>query len=76
MTDAPNKDGFFWGRWHTPAPGTDDDGEGCGGKEWEVHHVFRNHYGDEEDDRWRVMVPGVAKSQPLSAFEWGEEVVR
>jgi hypothetical protein len=41
-----------------------------------VHLVFRNHYRVDEDDQFRVMVPGVGQTQPLSAFEWGEEVVR
>ena len=76
MASQPAKDGMFWGRWHTPCPGTADDGECCSGTEWEVHHVFRNHYRHDEDDRWRVMVPGVEQTQPIDAFEWGEEVVR
>lgn len=76
LDTLPAHEGFFWGRWHTPAPGTADDGDCCGGTEWEVHHVVRNHHRDDDDERLMVMVPGVEKWQPLDAFEWGAEVVR
>lgn len=73
MGDTPTKPGFYWGRWHTPAPGTADDGEMCDGMEWGVHFVWG---GFSLDEYYRVFVPGVAASQPLDAFEWGEEVPR
>ncbi|RWR14234.1 hypothetical protein [Paenirhodobacter populi] len=72
MTDQPKKSGFYWGRWHTPARGTADGGEMCTGTAWEVHEVWLAGF----DEGLKVFVPGVEKSQPLDAFEWGEEVVR
>jgi hypothetical protein len=74
MNKAPGKEGFFWGRWHTPAPGTADGGECCNPTIWEVHCVFRNHWRINHDDEFRVSVPGVEKSQPINGFEWGPEV--
>lgn len=72
---TPSKEGFFWGRWHTAAPDTEDDGEAAkDNREWEVHHVVDN-YG-VGDERLMAMVPGVSKWQPLSNFEWGPEVYR
>ena len=75
QSGRPTKPGFYWGRWHTPAPGTADDGEMCSGAEWEVHSVFHDGFGGP-DDELLAFVPGVEKSQPLDAFEWGAEVVR
>lgn len=76
MGNDPTREGFFWGRWHTPCPGTADAGEPCGGQEWEVHHVFENEMNPQSPNFLRVFVPGVEKSQPLDAFEWGAEVRR
>lgn len=75
MGALPQSAGFYWGRWHTPTPGTADDGEMCTGKDWEVHSVFRTGLGDDTD-KLMVFVPGVERSQPLEAFEWGEQVKR
>ena len=72
---TPDKEGSFWGRWHTPEAGTQDCGECCNGNVWEIHAVFDNN-GFDGEDRFRVLVPGVERSQPLDAFEWGEEVER
>lgn len=73
MTGIPDKEGFFWGRWHTPAPGTADDGEMCDGAEGAGHFVWD---GWSAAEPFAVFVPGVAKAQPLDAFDWGEEVPR
>lgn len=73
---VPLAPGHYWGRWHTPAPGTDDNGEGCSGDEWEVHQVFENCLDVNDPEYLMVFVPGVSVSQPLSAFEWGKRVVR
>jgi len=70
---TPKAPGFYWGRWHTPAPGTDDNGEGCAGDEWEVHEVWSVSL-QSEPLHLSVFVPGVSTSQPLSAFEWGPHV--
>lgn len=73
MAGAPTRPGFYWGRWHTPAPGTVDIDDICGGTIWEVHEVWcADLYGRS----LRVSVPGDDASQPLDAFEWGEEVPR
>lgn len=72
----PTKEGFYWGRWHTACPGTADEGDCCMGTEWEVHHVVTNDFDPDAPDHLMVMVPGVAKWQPLDAFEWGPEVSR
>jgi len=72
---APEEPGHYWGRWHSPAPGTVDDGECCDGEEWEVHQVFVNSV-EPGPDRLRVFVPGVEESQPLDGFEWGPEVLK
>lgn len=71
MDMTPNKEGFFWGRWHTPAAGTAEDC--CCGTIWEVHEVW---CADLHGESLLVSVPGVETSQPLDAFEWGEEVIR
>lgn len=71
---TPTKEGFFWGRWHTPCAGTRDIGECCPGAEWEVHHVVVNTIDPSDDEHLMAMVPGVEKWQPLDAFEWGEEI--
>ncbi len=73
---TPTKKGIFWGSWHTPAPGTADDGEGCGGKEWQAHRVVENRLDQDLPDCLVAMVPGVEKWQPLDAFEWGGEIIR
>lgn len=76
--NIPDHEGFFWGRWHTPAPGTADNGEMCAGDEWEVHFVFEAGLGfsGPRGEDLAVFVPGVQAAQPLDAFEWGEEVPR
>ena len=71
---TPAGEGFWWGRWHTPAPGTADDGECCGGTVWEVHAVWRNALDPSHPEHLRVSVPGVERPQPLDAFEWGPQV--
>lgn len=76
MSTVPQHPGFYWGRWHTPAPGTADNGEMCTGADWEVHSVFYAGLGYVNDFELLVFVPGVEKTQPLDAFEWGEEVTR
>ena len=70
----PTQEGHYWGRWHTPEPGTADNGNQCMGDEWEVHQVFRNDTGNIVPD-FRAFVPGVAASQALSSFEWGPAVL-
>lgn len=70
----PTDEGCYWARWHTPAPGTADEGEPCCGISWDVVLVFVNQIDRDNPDHLRVMVLGVEKSQPLDAFEWGEEV--
>lgn len=68
---TPTKPGLYWGRWHTPAPGTADGGAMCLDEEPSVHDVFENAPGE-----LLAFIHGVEAPQPLSAFEWGEEVVR
>lgn len=72
----PNDTGFFWGRWHSAAPGTADKGDMCSGTDWEVHMVFENAFDKSDPDYLLALVPGVEKAQPLSAFEWGPRVVQ
>lgn len=74
--NRPRIPGHYWGRWHTPAPDTADDGEMCTGIGWEVHQVFENTLDQDDPDHLRVYVPGVEKSQALNAFEWGKMVTR
>lgn len=69
---TPTKEGFYWGLWHTPEHGTEDDGEGCDSSEWEVHHVINS-------PNWgglSALVPGISQEQSLDNFEWGQEVRR
>lgn len=70
---VPQKEGFYWGRWHTPAPGTADGGECCSGEgaEWEVHRVVCTRVRPLE---LMAFVLGVEKLQPLNCFEWGVRV--
>ncbi len=72
MGNTPTREGFFWGRWHTPAPGTTGGDDATPGTIWEVHSVwFVDH-----SMPLLVFVPGFEKPQPMDAFEWGEEVPR
>lgn len=79
MSAVPQHPGFYWGRWHTPENGADhgfdQDGEICTGLDWEVHMVACDRT-DCTGKRLVAFVPGVEKTQPLEAFEWGEEVTR
>ncbi len=74
--NRPLAPGHYWGRWHTPAPGTADNGEGCSGDEWEVHQVFENCLDTKDPEYLMAFVPGVSEPQPLENFEWGERVDR
>lgn len=65
----PDRIGHYWGRWHTPAPGTADSGYMCDGDTWEVHQVWM-------DDELKVFVPGVSKPQYVDGFEWGPRVAQ
>lgn len=73
---SPEREGFFWARWHTPAPGTADNGECCNPDEWQVCQVFENCLDEASPGHLMVFVPGVERAQPLDAFEWGQEVRR
>lgn len=73
---SPEREGFFWARWHTPAPGTADNGECCNPDEWQVCQVFENCLDEASPEHLMVFVPGVERAQPLDAFEWGQEVRR
>lgn len=70
MTTRPHQEGFWWGQWHTKAPGTSDPDDPAG-DEWEVMHVVENSLDPADVDHLMVMVPGVAKWQPLENFTWG-----
>lgn len=68
----PKAEGFYWAKWKIADDGTvgADDGA-LDPNRWEVVDVFRNHLGDDPAGRWRVLVPGVQRSQSLENFYWG-----
>jgi hypothetical protein len=73
MSKQPTKEGFYWAKWRIPAPGTADNGDGCAGADavWEVVEVYDNSIiGDDPD--LRAFVTGVAQSQPIENFFWGD----
>lgn len=71
----PEREGFWWGRWMRPAPGTADiDADTWPQGEWEVMHVVVNCVDPKSDEHLMVMVPGVQKWQALDAFNWGPKV--
>lgn len=74
MLPQIEQEGYWWARWHTPDPATEDDGDGCFGDVWEPVQVFLNSIDPDSDESWRVFVPGVQRSQPLDAFEWGDPI--
>ncbi len=69
----PNAPGFWWAKWKIKAEGTEDEAESPG-DEWEVMHVTLNCVDPDDDEYLMVMVPGVAKWQPLENFYWGDPV--
>lgn len=72
--NTPTTPGFYWARWLKADPDTDDNGEGCVGvnAEWEVVEVYENSLDEQDDEYLRVCVCGVARSQSIENFEWGE----
>lgn len=71
MTRAPHCQGHWWGRWHTPRDGTDDDGLPCMQAVWEVHQIA--DLGSLDQPALFALVPGVRRPQLLSGFEWGPQ---
>lgn len=71
-SNLPTGPGFYWAKWRTPAPGTEDNGDGCprDSAEWEPVEVYVNGGPEDADDYLRVAVLGVAASQRLTDFEW------
>ena len=70
MYPTPNEECHCWAKLITP-----EDmpaGEDWASVRWEVVQVFDNNGTGE--DAYRVSVPGIGPSQPLSAFEWGPRV--
>lgn len=68
---TPTREGFYWAKLLRPVgmPERED----WVSLEWEPVEVFDNN--GEGDDSLRVFVGGIAKSQPLRAFEWGDEII-
>lgn len=67
---VPTKEGFYWAKLVTPHG--QPTGEDWASLDWEPVQVFDNN--GEGDDAMLVFVLGIAHSQPLSAFEWGNEI--
>ena len=73
--NIPKAKGFYWGQWRVKAPGTaeEDDHLTAATWEWEVMHVVENCIDETDDEFLMVMVPGVAKWQPLENFFWSDQ---
>ena len=71
----PNKAGFYWARWISPAEGTHEANDITFPTDWEVVEVWQNFIGDpceaDASEKFGVSVPGVRESQWLENFEWG-----
>jgi hypothetical protein len=74
MPKMPTKEGFYWAKWRLAVAGTADRGEGCMGAdaEWETVEVYDNSVLGDDGPELRVFVTGVAQSQPLENFFWGD----
>lgn len=70
---APKKPGHYWAKWKIKAPGTAEEDDPPGG-EWEVVQVFRNCIDEDDPEHLMVSVAGVARSQALENFFWGQRV--
>lgn len=77
VAGLPTVEGFYWGLWLRPSPGTADEKEpgNWPAIEWEVMHVVENTLDESDDEHLMVMVPGVQKWQALDAFQWGSRVL-
>jgi len=71
----PARQGFYWAKWRLKCAGTVDEDERPS-DEWEVMHVVVNCIDEDDPEYLMVMVPGVAKWQPLDHFHWGHQVHR
>lgn len=71
----PTREGFWWAKWRIKAAGSADEHESPG-DEWEVMHVVENCIDEDDPEHLMVMVPGVARWQPIDHFAWGDEVTR
>lgn len=65
-----NEEYFVWARW-LKCDDVDTDEDAVNPDEWQVVFVFDNNSSQEPQ---RVMVCGVATSQPMSNFEFGQRV--
>lgn len=68
---APDREGHFYAKLVTPTrmPAKED----WASVDWEVVQVADNN--GDGDERWFVLVPGIAPAQWPKDFEWGPEVV-
>lgn len=66
------KPGFYWAKWRSAAPGTEDNGEGCMGEDatWEIVEVWENSLDPTDPEYLMVHVGGVAKGQGVHCFEF------
>lgn len=75
MSAAPTKAGFYWAKWRICDDGTADEAEFVPQTTFEPVIVVNNMEGIEREPL-RVLVAGVARSQSLENFFWGDACVR
>ena len=72
---TPTAPGFYWAKWKIASEGTRDGDQLTPNDRWEPVEVAVNSGSPEDQDRLRVDVPGVERSQSLSNFFWGPELI-
>lgn len=65
---VPTEPGFYWAKWFLPEDGTADEEHFVRTNCWEVVSVV-NSYGEDDED-FRVEVPGVERTQSIENFKW------
>lgn len=72
----PDKPGYHWAQWRIAEEGTHEGEELCPSNKWEIVEVHANRLdteseGDDDDEAFRVFIPGVRESQRTDCFVWG-----
>lgn len=68
----PKDPGYYWAMWLDADPGTREGEELTPRDKWEPVEVFDNN--GEGNNRLRVEVGGVERSQSIENFIWGDRI--
>jgi hypothetical protein len=73
---CPDREGFFWAKWISCAPGTADEQDWTPSNSWEVVEVWDNGGEPGSGEEFMVFVGGVQRSQRQSDFLWGDCILQ